>query len=96
MQLRDFKRIVQIMNTEEDNKWKGKLNTPTQVEELVVELNSDIMKTKQSLQVDLQSLRFDNLNERKEQQAINETLLRNMMGGIPQGKRTNSTNKFKK
>ena len=63
------------MNIEEDNDRQGKLNTPTQEEELVVEMNPDIMKTIQSLQEDLQSFRDDNLNERKEQQAINEALL---------------------
>ena len=36
------------------------------------------------------------MNERKEHQAINEALLRNMIGGIPQGKPTHSTNMFKK
>ena len=36
------------------------------------------------------------MNERKEQQAINESLLRNMTGGSPQGKTTHSTNRFKK
>ena len=66
------------MNTEEDNSQQAKLNTPTQEEELVVELNSDLIKTIQSLQVDLQSFRDDNLNERKEHQAINEALLWNM------------------
>ena len=71
------------MNTEEDNSRKGKLNTPTQEAEPVVELNSDIMKTIQSLQADLKSFRDDNLNERKEQQAINEAFLQNMTGGIP-------------
>ena len=84
------------MNIEEDDIRQGKLNTPTKEEELVVELNSDIMKTIQSLQANLQSFRNDNLNERKEQQAINESLLRNMMGGIPHGKPTHSTNRFKK
>ena len=44
LQLQDFKRTVQIMNTEEYNNRQGKLNTPTQEAELVVELNSDIMK----------------------------------------------------
>ena len=39
------------MTTEEDNKQKGKMNTPTQEAEMVVELNSDIMKTIHSLQV---------------------------------------------
>ena len=41
------------MNVEEDNSWQGKLNTPTQEAELVVELNYDILKTIQSLQEDL-------------------------------------------
>ena len=72
------------------------MNTTTQEEELMVELNPDIMKTIQSLQADLKIFRDDNINERKEQQAINEALLRNMMGGIPQGKTTHSTNRFKK
>ena len=63
------------MNIEEDNNQQGKLNTPTREVELVVELNFDIMKTIQSLQVDLQSFRDDSMNERKEQQAINEALL---------------------
>ena len=41
------------MNIEEDNNRQGKLNTPTQEAELVVELNYDIMKTIQILQEDL-------------------------------------------
>ena len=61
-----------------------------------MELNSDTMKTIQSLQEDLHSFRYDNLNERKEQQAINEALLRNMTGESLQGKPTHSTNRFKK
>ena len=40
------------MNTEEDNSWKGRMNTPT-LGELVVELNSDILKTIHSLQAEL-------------------------------------------
>ena len=91
-----IKRIVSIMNIEEDNIRKGKFNTPTEEAKLVVELNYDIMKTIQSLQADLHSFREDNLNKRKEQQAINEALLQNMTGGIPQGKPTQSTNRFKK
>ena len=47
----------------------------------MVELNFDILKTIQSLQAGLQSFNDDNMNERKEQQAITEALLRNMMGG---------------
>ena len=74
------------MNTNKDNSWQGQLNTPTQEEELVVELNSDILKTIQSLQENLHSFIDDNLNERKEQQAINEAFLQNMMGGCQQGK----------
>ena len=71
------------MNIVEDNSRQLKLNIPTQESELVVELNYDIMKTIQSLQAYLQSFRDDNMNERKEHQAINEALLQNMMGGIP-------------
>ena len=62
----------------------------------MVELNSNILKTIQSLQEDLEIFMDDNMNERKEQQAINESLLRNMTRGIPQGNTTHSTNKFKK
>ena len=36
------------------------------------------------------------MNEIKEQQAINEALLRNLMGGILQGKPTQSTNSSKR
>ena len=68
-------RTVQIMNMEEDNSRKGKLNTPTREEELVVELNFDILKTIQSLQEDLQIFKDDNMNERKEKKLINEALL---------------------
>ena len=53
------------MNTEEDNSRKGKLNTPTQEGELVIELNYDILKTIQSIQEDLQSFKDDNMNDRK-------------------------------
>ena len=63
------------MNTEEDNSQQGKLNTPTQEAKLVVILNSDIMKTIQSLQEDLQSFRDENLNEKKEKKKINEALM---------------------
>ena len=63
------------MNTEEDNSRQGKLNTPTQEAELVVELNSHILKTIQNIQADLPSFKDDNMNEKKEQQAINEALV---------------------
>ena len=76
------------MNTEEDNNQQGKMNTTTSEAELVVKLNSDILNTIHSLQAELQSLREDSMNERKEQQAINKALLRNMTGGSPQGKPT--------
>ena len=62
----------------------------------MVELNSNILKTIHSLQAELQSFREDSLNERKEHKAINEELLRNMMGGIPQGKPTQSTSRSKR
>ena len=44
----------------------------------------------------MQSLKEDSLNERKEQQAINEALLRNMMRGSPQGRPNQSTNSSKR
>ena len=72
------------------------MTTPTPEAKLVVEINSDVLKTLHSLQVELKSFREDNLNERKEQQAINEALLRNMTGGSPQGKPTPSTNSSKR
>ena len=70
--------------------------TTTQEAELVVELNFDILETIHSLQEYLQSFKDDNLNEIKEQKTINESLLQNTTGGIPQGKPTHSTNRFKK
>ena len=76
------------MNTEEDNNRQERMNTPTPEGELVVELNSDILKTIHSLQAELQNLKEDSMNERKEQQSRNEALLINMMGGILQGRPT--------
>ena len=66
MRLQDFKTTVQNMNTEEDNGRQGKLNTPTQEAEILVELNYDIMKTIQIMQVELHSFIDDNMNEIKE------------------------------
>ena len=71
------------MNMEEDNNQQGKLNTPTREEELVVELNSDILKTIQILHANLLIFKDDNMNNIKEKQTINEALLRNMTGGSP-------------
>ena len=71
------------------------MNSPTWEEQLVVELNYDLMKTIQSLQEELQIFKDGNMNERKYNQANNEYLLRNMMGGIPHGHPTHSTNKSK-
>ena len=76
------------MNTREENSWQEEITTPTPEVNLVVELKYDVLKTLHSLQDKLKSFREDGLNERKEQQAINEALLCNMMGGIPQGKPT--------
>ena len=73
----------------------GDVTTPTREEELVVELNSNILKTIQSLPSNLHSFKDDNLNERKEQQATNKDLLQNMMGGSLDGHPIHSTNKFK-
>ena len=49
----NFYRTFQFMNTEEDNSRQGRMNTPTLEGELVVELNSDILKTIDSLQLEL-------------------------------------------
>ena len=84
------------MNTKDDNSQQGRMNTPTPEGEMVVELNYDILKTIHILQVELRSLREDSLNERKEHQAINRALLRNMTRGSSQGKPTHSTNSSKR
>ena len=76
------------MNTEEENSRQEEMTTPTAEVNLVVELNFDALKSLHSLQAKLKIFREDSLNERKEQQAINEALLRNTTGGIPQGKPT--------
>ena len=60
------------MDTEENNSQEGNLNSPTWEQELIVELNSNLMKTIQSLQGYLQSFRDDIMNERREQKEINE------------------------
>ena len=83
------------MNTEEENSCQGKMTTPSSEAKLVVEINFDVLKTLHSLQAELKRLGEDGLNKRKEQQAINEALLRNMMGGNPEGKPTSSTNSSK-
>ena len=84
------------MNTEEENSRQGKMTTPTLEAKLVVELNSDVLKTLHGLQAELKIFREDSMNERKEHQVINESLLRNTMGGSPQGKPTQSTNSSKR
>ena len=80
------------MNTEEESGQQEEMTPPTPEVDLVVEIKSDVLKTLHSLQVELKSFREDSLNEIKEQQAINEALLHNMMRGSPQGKPTQSTN----
>ena len=62
----------------------------------MVELNFDVLKTIHNLQEYLEIFKDDNLNEKKEQKAMNEDLLPNMIGGSPHGKLTHSTNKSKK
>ena len=84
------------MNTMEENNWKEELTTPTLEVNFMVELKYDVMKTLHNLQDELKSFREDSLNERKEQQAINEALLRNMTGGSPQGKPTQSIHRYKR
>ena len=76
------------MNTERENSRKEEMTTPTLEVNLVVELNFDVLKFLHSIQAELKSFREDSLNERKEHQAINEALLRNMIGWSPQGKPT--------
>ena len=71
------------MNTEEENSQQKEMTTPTPEVNLVVKLNSNVLKTLHSLEAELKSFREDILNERKEQQAINEALLRNMTGRSP-------------
>ena len=92
LQEKQFYSTIQFMNTDSENSQQEEMTTPTLEVNLVVELNSDVLKTFHSLQAELKSFREDSLNERKEQQAINEALLHNMMGGIPRGKPTQSTN----
>ena len=92
----NFNSVVQFMNTERENRRQEEMTTPTLEVNLVVELNSDVLKTLHSLQAELKSFREDSLNERKEHQAINEALLHNMMGWILQGKPTQSTNRSKR
>ena len=84
------------MNTEEENNRHKEMTTPTPKVNLVVKLNSDVLKTSHSLQDELKSFREDSLNERKEQHTINEALLCNMIGGSLQGKHTQSTNRSKR
>ena len=84
------------MNTKEGNSRQEEMTTPTPEVKLVVKLNSDVLKNLHSLQAEQKSFREDSLNERKEQQAINEALLRNMTRGSPQGKPTQSTNRSKR
>ena len=52
------------MDTEDNNSQHGNLNSPPCEEEIMVELNSYLMKTIQSLQLDLQSFKDDNINKR--------------------------------
>ena len=62
----------------------------------MVDLNSNFMKNIQSLQEYLHSFRYDNMNERREQKEINESLLQNLIGLNPHRHPTQSTNKSKK
>ena len=64
------------------------MTTPNLEVNLVVKLNSDALKNLHPLQAELKIFKEDSINERKEQQAINETLLCNMMGGSSQGNPT--------
>ena len=92
----NFYSTVKFINTKRENSRQEEMTTPTPEVKLVVELNFDVLKTLHSLQAELKSFREDSLNERKEQQAINEALLRNMTRGILQGNPTWSTNRSKR
>ena len=72
------------------------MTTPTPEVNLVVELNSDVLKYLHDLQAEMKSFKEDSLNERKEHRAINEALFRNMTGGSPQDKPTHFTNRSKR
>ena len=61
-----IERIVQIMDTKEDNSRQGNLNSSNREAQCVVELNSDLMKTMEIRKADLQSFKDDNMNEIKE------------------------------
>ena len=55
------------MNIEEENKWQEDMTTPTSKVNLVVELNSNVMRNLHSIQDELKSIREYSLNERKEE-----------------------------
>ena len=63
----NFYSAIKFMNTEEENSRQGEVTTPTPGVNLVVELNSDVLKNLHSLQAELESFREDSLNEIKEQ-----------------------------
>ena len=92
----NFYSAVQFMNTEKENSHQEEMTTPTPEVNFLVKLNSNVLKTLHSLQAELKRFKEDSLNERKEQQAINEALLRNMTGGSPKWKPTHSTNRSKR
>ena len=54
------------MNTEEEKSWQEEMTTPTVEVNLVVELNSDVLKTLHSLQAELKTFKEYSLNERNE------------------------------
>ena len=64
------------MDAKENNSRHGNLNSPFRKKELMVELNFDLMKT-------IQSFKYDNINERREQKEINESLLHILIGIKP-------------
>ena len=83
------------MDIEENKSRQGNINSPPREEEIVVELNFDLMKNIQSLQEDLQSFKNENMNERREQKAISEALLRSLIGVNPHRHSTHSISKSK-
>ena len=54
------------MKIDEENSWQVEMTILTSEVNLVVELNSDVLKNLHSPQAELKSFREDSLNERKE------------------------------
>ena len=58
----NFYNAVQFMNAEEENNRQEEMTTSTLEVNLVVNLNSDVLKNLHSIQAELKSFREDSLN----------------------------------